>query len=94
MAAEINKAPELLLAGEILQLFESDVLVPSKQKFTPYPLLEQILCAYCEFLGVRTPSAKQLGAFLSQRFPKQLESNTTLYQVGINPAVIPSREPK
>lgn len=88
MTTPINKAPEALLAGEVLELFATDVLVPSTTKFTPFGLLEELLVEYATFLGIRTPSAKQLGAFLSLRYPKVLKESTTLYQVGINPAVV------
>lgn len=88
MTKYMTKAPEQLLAGEILELFASDCLIPSKSKLCPYPLLVEVLKAYTDFLGVRQPSDKQLGAFLTLRYPKVLHGSQTLYQVGINPNII------
>ncbi len=88
MTTNINKAPEHLLAGEILELFNSDCLLPSKAKLSPFPVLEQLLASYVDFLGVRCPSPKQLGAFLTLKYPKVIQGTTTFYQVGINPAII------
>ena len=88
MTKYMTKAPEQLLAGEILELFASDVLVASTAKITPYALLEDLLAEYCTFLGVRQPSSKQLGAFLTLRYPKVVKETTTFYQVGINPTVV------
>ncbi len=88
MTTKISKAPELLLAGEVLELFISDCTVPSKTKLTPYQILEQMLVLYCAFLGVRQPSAKQLGAALSARYPKGRLENCAAYQLGIKPGLI------
>jgi len=89
MTINTNKAPEFLLAGEILQLYDHDCLVSSKAKYAPFPLLEQILVAYSNFLGVRAPSSKQLGAYLSSKYPKQTNPQGTFYQVGIKPDILP-----
>lgn len=85
---KISKPPEFLLAAEILELFIADCLVPSQSKATPFSLLEQLLSAYCEYLAVRTPSGKHLGAALTQRFPKRSVGTSIAYQVGIKPSII------
>lgn len=89
----INKAPELLLAGEILELFNTDCLNTSKTKYTPFPLLEKMLSVYCEYLGVRVPSSKQLGTYLTSRYPKQVTAGFTAYQLAIRPEVIQKETP-
>lgn len=84
----INKSPEYLLAGEILELFINDCLVSSKSKHCPFPILEELLKEYCSFLGVRQPSTKQFGAALTARFPKVVTPAFTGYQVSINPEIV------